>query len=262
MSASTLSFSQTDESKATPHYSLPTVPMPNADLPQYDIIKDNFPLIVENDMDSWMVETLNWNKNVDMSSMSPVGNLEGWNTLFPGDWNLIQSNEQRIHQTSMDTIPLDCSVNDISSPLSAERALYMTPPICPSGNSAFPMSPLSDPCSTPDPIYNFGSWEMDQNAADTHNMLPPLSPSVAYSLPSQTSPITCPSHAPEDEGWFNTLEMPDGSTRRTSNWLPVDSTAGFIIGSHNHIEENDASFAPGHGFQDIQGAFIKEPRAQ
>lgn len=34
----------------------------------------------------------------------------------------------------------------------------------------------------------------------------------------------------EDEG-LTPLEMPDGSTRFTANWLPVDPQGGFTIGS-------------------------------
>lgn len=33
----------------------------------------------------------------------------------------------------------------------------------------------------------------------------------------------------EDQDTFTPLEMPDGSTRFTSNWLPVDSSGGFTI---------------------------------
>ncbi|QMW40697.1 hypothetical protein G4B11_003977 [Aspergillus flavus] len=33
----------------------------------------------------------------------------------------------------------------------------------------------------------------------------------------------------EDQDIFTPLEMPDGSTRFTSNWLPVDSSGGFTI---------------------------------
>jgi hypothetical protein len=45
--------------------------------------------------------------------------------------------------------------------------------------------------------------------------------------------------------------MPDGSTRFTSNWLPVDPDAGFTIGS---------SAMPGFGdemhFGDMENAFF------
>ena len=33
----------------------------------------------------------------------------------------------------------------------------------------------------------------------------------------------------EDQDIFTPLEMPDGSTRFTSNWVPVDSSGGFTI---------------------------------
>ena len=37
--------------------------------------------------------------------------------------------------------------------------------------------------------------------------------------------------ASDDDEGLTPLEMPDGSTRFTANWLPVDPQGGFTIGS-------------------------------
>lgn len=171
---------------------------------------------------------------------------------------LAQSFSQRTHcsshQISTNTDSHD-PIHEILSQIATERALYMTPPIYSSGSSTFPLSPLSDPYSTPGPSYNPSSWETEQSL--THTKRPRSSPPVSAtsSLFSQSSPGGYSSQTVEDEDWFNTLEMPDGSMRRTSNWLPVDSTAGFIIGSHNSTNEYDATDVC-HEFQDLQNAFI------
>jgi hypothetical protein len=58
------------------------------------------------------------------------------------------------------------------------------------------------------------------------------------------------SHTIDEEDVLTPLEMPDGSTRFTSNWLPVDPGAGFTIGSG----------MPGYGdemhFGNMQNAFF------
>lgn len=41
-----------------------------------------------------------------------------------------------------------------------------------------------------------------------------------------------PEIASEDDS-LTPLEMPDGSLRMSSNWMPVDTSAGFIIGSRS-----------------------------
>lgn len=57
----------------------------------------------------------------------------------------------------------------------------------------------------------------------------------------------------DDEDLPTMLEMPDGSSRKTSNWLPVDPEAGFTIGSSSYPDGPDMQLAELH---DIQAAFI------
>lgn len=155
------------------------------------------------------------------------------------------------------TISSNDVVDELFSQIAADRALYMTPPVHLGGYSAFPLSPLSDPCSTPEPSYSPSNWEAEQNLAHSQISRSPPSVSATSSLFPQSSPGGYSSQATEDEDWFNTLEMPDGSTRRTSNWLPVDSTAGFVIGSRSSRSDHDTtSFC--HESQDIKNAFITE----
>jgi hypothetical protein len=63
-------------------------------------------------------------------------------------------------------------------------------------------------------------------------------------------------HVDESEG-ETILEMPDGTTRRSANWLPVDSSAGFTIGPEQRGLYKDP--AQMEEFQDIQGAFFMSP---
>ena len=138
------------------------------------------------------------------------------------------------------------------SQLAAERALYMTPPVHSAAYSTFPLSPLSDPCSTPDLSYSSSGWEPKQ----TNTVPSPKNNQQMYSISSTQSTHALSPNKTQEDDWFTPLEMPDGSTRMTSNWLPVDSTAGFTIGSHGHHSACDAEFPSVDGFQDIQNAFI------
>ena len=99
----------------------------------------------------------------------------------------------------------------------------------------FPASPTSDTRSSPDPI---STWEEESGQYNFDlNMDQFQSPQLE-------------SQAQLSEDYFTPLEMPDGSTRLTSNWLPVDPEAGFTIA------------APEEQFQDMKFAFFpSEPTA-
>lgn len=118
--------------------------------------------------------------------------------------------------------------------LATQRALFMTPAY------QFPASPTSDTRSSPDPA---STWEEDTQAQYEYNF--------DYTLDQFQSPqFDSPQHAQLSEDCFTPLEMPDGSTRLTSNWLPVDPEAGFTIA------------APEEEFQDMKFAFFpSEPTA-
>ncbi|KAI2793383.1 hypothetical protein POX_b03438 [Penicillium oxalicum] len=142
-----------------------------------------------------------------------------------------------------------------NSLMATQRALFMTPTAPVKNFTGVPGSPLSDPCGTPDTSNaSLGSWEPEQDGEDLHSIRSPQSfsrrdgPSDLPYLSAQ------PAHQWKDEDCSATLEMPDGTTRRTLNWLPVDTSAGFTIGADqpDHPQQEQEM----HNFQDMHGAFI------
>lgn len=131
----------------------------------------------------------------------------------------------------------------------------MTPPATRMNPPNFPGSPISDPCDTPEMSHS-SRWESDhedqytrspQTATESHHGLLPSHNIGDYLSQAWKS---------DDDESFATLEMPDGTIRRTSNWLPVDSSAGITIGTDSrdqydpfHMEE----------FHDMKGAFFVNP---
>lgn len=120
--------------------------------------------------------------------------------------------------------------------LATQDALFTNPQAF-----SFPASPISDTRSSPDSA-SASVWE-DEALRET---------TLDFNLDQfQTSQFQPPqdasSHFPEG---FMPLEMPDGSTRLTSNWLPVNPDAGFTIAP------------PEEQFQDMNFAFFSfEPAA-
>ncbi|KAF9884977.1 hypothetical protein FE257_000887 [Aspergillus nanangensis] len=128
-----------------------------------------------------------------------------------------------------------------TSQMATERALFMTTPTTTTTTTTSPSSmglyasPMMDPCSSPDGGSHWSSssvseadWEREMGAtAGVH--APPF-----YTLPDATfiqqQQQQQKHKQPEEEGLLTPLEMPDGSTRFTSNWLPVDPQGGFTIG--------------------------------
>lgn len=68
-------------------------------------------------------------------------------------------------------------------------------------------------------------WETDPESEDMR-----ASRSSASVMREQT-PLGVFSDSLHGDDCAAPLEMPDGSLRMSSNWLPVDTTAGFTIGS-------------------------------
>lgn len=114
----------------------------------------------------------------------------------------------------------------ISSQLATERALFMTPPFNTRALSALPESPIPELCDTPEAGQAPSMmWETDPESEDMRGFRSPTSAIIeAPSFDFFPDLI--------DDVCLTPLEMPDGSLRMSSNWLPVDTTAGFIIGSH------------------------------
>lgn len=144
---------------------------------------------------------------------------------------------------------------DTMSQLATERALFMTPssayhPPFPT----FPGSPISDLSSTPDISQASGLWETDYDRSSL-----PATTETYVQAPKSESQGTASGYfsGEEEDDYPTTLEMPDGSTRRTSNWLPVDPQAGFTIGCHTI-----PSYTRFEGMEDIQQAFISPNTAE
>jgi hypothetical protein len=113
----------------------------------------------------------------------------------------------------------------------------------------FPGSPTSDTRSSPEPSHTSTSaWEGEvEDAHYTHlDFVPSLD--TRLQSPVQIASPNGNSALAEVEDYFTPLEMPDGSSRLTSNWLPVDPEAGFTIGSPMMPDETR--------FQDLQHAFF------
>lgn len=111
------------------------------------------------------------------------------------------------------------------SQLATERALFMTPSAHWMTLPPFPGSPVSDPCSN--------SSEADRGREDMRSSRSPNTEATTHpTISHHAFDDYTPCMTDEDEDG-TTLEMPDGSTRMSSNWLPVDLTAGFTIGSHS-----------------------------
>ncbi|KAJ5194314.1 hypothetical protein N7491_001651 [Penicillium cf. griseofulvum] len=134
-----------------------------------------------------------------------------------------------------------------------QRALFMTP--SPNPLFPFPGSPTSDPHGSPDPSHaSSRGWDGEADEESQYTFDFGLSPlDTQYQAPVQTHTLSSP-HQYSDEECLTPLEMPDGTTRMTSNWLPVDPDAGFAIGSMSMNED----VAP---FQNVKHAFFSTPAA-
>ncbi|KAL4889992.1 hypothetical protein BDV59DRAFT_204798 [Aspergillus ambiguus] len=159
----------------------------------------------------------------------------------------LKSAKDSIAPDSFQSVDLDDLLRSTSQ-LATERALYMTvasPGTTPSMPPMYASPPTMDACSSPGGSHHSSSsvseadWERDMGSGAPH--MPPVAP--FYSLPDafafQPSSFYPPQpqqqqqqqqqqQAAGKEG-LTPLEMPDGSTRFTANWLPVDPEGGFTI---------------------------------
>lgn len=180
------------------------------------------------------------------------------------------------NQTTTPTATHHDTENNLLSQSASERALFMTPPAQSHYYPTFPGSPISELCSTPEMSHS-SRWESDEDKERERERETYTSSSSSSS--SSRSPYTAPDPRPKNEGDYfsptrgvdgvhghahvdesereTILEMPDGTTRRTANWLPVDSSAGFTIGPEQRGLYRDPSQMD--EFQDIQGAFFMSP---
>jgi hypothetical protein len=130
----------------------------------------------------------------------------------------------------------------------------------------FPGSPTSDPRSSPEPSHASSSgWEGESEREDAYTQF-----DFGATMDGQYQAQNYGPKPPhqyfqtDDEECFTPLEMPDGSTRLTSNWLPVDQDCGFTIGSTLLAgDDHDAAFRSVMAidedvadFREIKGAFF------
>ncbi|KAL4779548.1 hypothetical protein BJX76DRAFT_351693 [Aspergillus varians] len=141
-----------------------------------------------------------------------------------------------------------------ASQLATERALYMNiPPANPQSPAAaavFHSSPAAEPAiSSPS-----ASPSHHSNASDTdEHDVPAFEFPQVYQLPEGNGSANgnaanghfSPLH---HENHLTPLEMPDGTTRFTANWLPVDPQGGFTIrppAHHHHHHHHQQYLDPG-----------------
>jgi hypothetical protein len=124
-----------------------------------------------------------------------------------------------------------------ASHVATERALYMNiPSTGASAAGAKALSPTAEPgISSPGAISSHHSIASD---TDEHD-LPAFDVPQVYQLPefsANGSANAAGSLASRDlkETSLTPLEMPDGTTRFTANWLPVDPEGGFTIRPPSH----------------------------
>ncbi|KAL4971874.1 hypothetical protein BDW66DRAFT_16571 [Aspergillus desertorum] len=151
----------------------------------------------------------------------------------------------RFENVQADSSP--CSLDDLlrtASQLATERALYMNIPSTGATGTgtatgtatANPLSPTAEPgVSSPSASSSHHSIASD---TDEHDLAVFDVPQV-YQLPriSPNSGAHAPGYIiPRDvkETSLTPLEMPDGTTRFTANWLPVDPEGGFTIRPPSH----------------------------
>lgn len=144
------------------------------------------------------------------------------------------------------------------SRVAAERALFMTPSVHALSVSTFPSSPISDPSSTPENTQVPFSRCEDRGASPLSDVMSESSSAVHGAMGTSWL-ANCPAWKTDEEHFPTMLEMPDGSSRKTSNWLPVDPQAGFTIGSCAYPAGPELHLESPH---DIREAFIPSSSSQ
>ncbi|KAF4766587.1 hypothetical protein HAV15_011005 [Penicillium sp. str.  len=241
------------------------------ELSPHPFIASDFPVPTQEELDaSWTTEQFNWANEYPVKSTAFQPYPQMWY-----DAGLVREEcgGKKTDPTSFSlhqSTPFQTTENPPIHPrpdlqLATQRALFMTP----TPNTVafpFPGSPTSDPNASPEPSHASSSgWEGEAEHDDTQYMQFDFGPSnfgasapdAPYQAHGQTHSLSSPHRRQPriDEECLTPLEMPDGSTRMTSNWLPVDPDAGFAIGSSMVMNEDIA-------FQDMKHAFFPSvPRA-
>lgn len=104
-------------------------------------------------------------------------------------------------------------------------------------------------------------WEADPERDNVRSCLHPDNEMYMQAVSETPGMASGHSSGEDEDDYQTTLEMPDGSTRRTSNWLPVDLQAGFTIGSRFRKRTGHPSFIHLEDMGNIQEAFISPTAA-
>ncbi|KAJ5143308.1 uncharacterized protein N7515_002095 [Penicillium bovifimosum] len=211
----------------------------------HPFIAGDFPLTADEELDPSWTEHSRWLNDypAKVSAAQP----------YPQSWydaGLVKQDcamnapTSLLHNKPLPQITETPQIHTRADQLTTQRALFMTPSPNPLPYP-FPGTPASDPRASPGPSHASSSrWEGEFECDDAYTFHFDATPTLDSQYQAQNSRPT-PSHhySPnDDEECFTPLEMPDGSTRLTSNWLPVDQDCGFTIGSTLANDDRDAAF--------------------
>ncbi|KAJ5280653.1 hypothetical protein N7478_006025 [Penicillium angulare] len=237
---------------------------------------DGFSYQTESDL--WALQNQEWN---DKEAMNPSKDAQSWQLWNNSSLAPIIGKEDNLNVASfwdgqnhqfMNSFqhPNDTDPQQIFSRVAAERALFMTPPNNAVPISTFPGSPVSDLSSATEMSQptSYNNWDTEKEREEIRAS--PISDGASDVNSASHSSMTfnwmadCHTQEMQDEDSDPAiLEMPDGSTRRSSNWLPVDPEVGFTIGPCSYSEDQkpkDHLYM--EDFHDFQQAFISPNSAQ
>ncbi|KAI2740638.1 hypothetical protein DTO013E5_8517 [Penicillium roqueforti] len=227
----------------------------------HPFIASDFPLTMQEGLDpSRAIEQLSWVDEYPVKSTAFQPYPQTWYDagLVREDCGGTKNNVKSFSRQSSQTIPNPRIHPRPDLQLATQRALFMTP--SPKTLAFFPGSPNSDPHASPEPSHASSSgWEGEVDYEDFQYMQFDFGPGFAtsalespYQAHGQTHSLSSPRHQHSriEEECLTPLEMPDGSTRMTSNWLPVDPDAGSAINFSVIMNEDVAAF------QDMKHAFF------
>ncbi|KAJ5108213.1 hypothetical protein N7456_004888 [Penicillium angulare] len=233
----------------------------------------------QSESDLWVLQSQEWNYKEAMIPSNDAQNWQLWNDsslkpMIGEEDNLNMASgfwDGQTHQF-INTFqhPQDTEQQQIFSRVAAERALFMTPSNHAVPISTFPGSPVSDLSSATEMSQpaSYNNWDTEKERDDIRAS--PISDVASDVNSASHKSMTfnwmadCHTKDMQDEGSDPAmLEMPDGSTRRSSNWLPVDPEVGFTIGPCSYSEDQkpkDHLYM--EDFHDFQQAFISPNSAQ
>ncbi|KAJ5644444.1 hypothetical protein N7507_010455 [Penicillium longicatenatum] len=230
------------------------------------MVRIGLPTVLQGEPVPLALENYDWSGELALKSSSDF--VQNWQ-LCDGSYAANVDEERNLnmagswipdYQTPISPFPYtdEAERQHMLSRVAAERALFMTPSVHAVSVSTFPGSPVSDHSSTFESAQGPFSRCEDRGASPLSDVR--SEKSAAMHDPMATGWVAnCPAWKTDNEDFPTMLEMPDGSSRKTSNWLPVDPEAGFTIGSGSYPD------GPGfhlEGLHGIREAFIPSASSQ